>query len=89
VALCCHWPFDLEDDQWIDIKNHFGISNYRLAVDKAMADGDGEASGIAGGFLRIRSLNDGFNIEFSRPQVGWSAASLQLHVRRPIGDLLL
>jgi len=89
VELCCHWPFDLEDDQWIDIRNRFCISNYLLAVDNAIADGDGEALGIAGGFLRIRSLNDGFAMDFSRPQAGWSAVSLQLHVRRPIRELLL
>jgi hypothetical protein len=89
VVLCCHWPFDLEDDQWIDIKNRFCISNYLLAVDNAMAAGDGEARGIAGGFVRIRSLPDGFAIEFSRPQAGWSASSLQLHIRRPIRELLL
>jgi len=88
VSLCCHWPFDLEDDQWIDIKNRFRISNYRLAVDNAMTHGDGEALGIAGGFLRIRTLNGGFAIEFSRPQTGWSACSLQLHVKRPIRELL-
>jgi hypothetical protein len=89
VVLCCHWPFDLEDDQWIDIKNRFHTSNYLLAVDNAMADGYGEAPGIAGGFLQIRSLGDVFDMEFSRPQTGWSASSLQLRVRRPIGELLL
>ena len=89
VVLCCHWPFDLEDDQWIDIRNCFRISQYLLAVDSAMADGKGEAPGIAGGFLRIGALHDGFALEFSRPQAGWSASSLQLHVRRPIGELLL
>jgi hypothetical protein len=89
VALCCHWPFDVEDDQWIDIKNCFSVSSYLLAVGNAISDGGGEAPGIAGGFLRIRSLKDGFAIEFSRPQAGWSASSLQLHVRRPIGELLL
>lgn len=89
VALSCHWPFDLEDDQWIDIKNLFRAPDYLLAVDNAMAAGYGEAPGIAGGFLRIRSLKDGFAIEFSRPQAGWSASSLRLQVRRPIGELLL
>lgn len=89
VALCCHWPFDLEDDQWIDIKNRYRVADYLRAVDHAMAYGYGEVPGIAGGFLRIRSLGDGFDIEFSRPQAGWSASSLQLRVRRPVSELLL
>jgi hypothetical protein len=89
VALCCHWPFDLEDDQWINIKNNFHVADYLLAVDSAMADGYGEAPGITGGFLRIKSLSYGFDIEFSRPQAGWSASSLQLRVGRPVRELLL
>ena len=89
VALSCHWPFDLDDDQWIDINNRFRITDYLLAVDNAMADGNGEAQGIVGGFLKIRSLDDGFVIAFSRPQAGWSASSLELRIRRPIRDLVL
>jgi len=89
VALYCHWPFDLEDDQWIDIKNRFQVPHYLLAVDHAIAYGYGEVPGISGGFLRIRSLGGGFDIEFSRPQAGWSASSLQHRVRRPVSDLLL
>ena len=89
VALYCHWPFDLEDDQWIDIKNRFQVSDYLLAVDHAMTYGYGEVPGIAGGFLKIGPMGDGFVIEFSRPQAGWSASSLQLRVWRPVSELLL
>lgn len=89
VALTCHWPFDLKYDQWIDINNSFRMGDYLLAVDSAMADGNGEVQGIGGGFLRFRSLDDGFVIAFSRPHVGWSASSLELRIRRPIRDLVL
>jgi hypothetical protein len=88
VALYCHWPFDLKFDQWIDINNHFRMTDYLLAVDNAMADGNGEAQGIAGGFLKIRSQDDGFVIAFSRPEAGWLSKSLELPVKRPVRDLV-
>jgi hypothetical protein len=62
---------------------------YLRAVKDAMTSGTGLAHGIAGGLMRITALDDGFFLEFSRPQSGWSANSLRLHVRHPIGDLLL
>ena len=89
VALRCHWPADLKADEWIDIQNNYHILSYLQAVDDSMSTGNGEARGISGGYLRVSSITDGFIIEFSRPQDGWSASSLRLHIRRPITDLLL
>jgi len=53
-----------------------------------MSTGNGEAQGISGGYLRVISIADGFIIEFSRPQDGWSASALRLRIRRPTSDLL-
>ena len=89
IVLHCRWPFNLVEDEWISIQNRYHVSSYRQAVDNAIANGIGKASGVDGGSLEIASQNDGFTIEFSRPQTGWSASSLQLHVRRPIVELLL
>jgi len=89
IVLRCRWPFDLLEDEWISIQNRYQLSSYQRAVDNAMANGTGKAQGVNGGFLEIASVNDGFIIEFSRPQTGWSASSLQLHVRRPLNELLL
>ncbi len=89
VVLRCLWPFDLEDDEWISIRNRYHLSSYLRAVDSAITKGAGKAQGVDGGFLEIVCLNDGLAIEFSRPQAGWSASSLQLHVRRPVGELVL
>jgi hypothetical protein len=88
VALRCHWPGDLADDEWIDIQNHYNLASYLQAVDDAISTGNGEVQGIADGYLRFTSMVDGFAIEFSRPQDGWSAISLRLLVRRPIIELL-
>jgi hypothetical protein len=88
VALRCHWPVDLADDEWIDIENHYDVAGYLQAVDDAISTGDGKARGIDGGYLRITSVVDGFAIEFSRPQSGWSARSLRLRIGRPIAELL-
>jgi hypothetical protein len=88
VSLRCHWPVDLKADEWADIQNDYPIVSYLQAVDDSMSTGNGETQGISGGYLRIISIADGFIIEFSRPQNGWSASSLRLHVRRPISDLL-
>jgi hypothetical protein len=89
VALRCHWPADLKADDWIDIQNHYPILGYQQAVNDSMSTGNGETQGISGGYLRVTSISDGFIIEFSRSQDGWSASSLRLHIRRPISDLLL
>jgi hypothetical protein len=88
VVLRCHWPVDLKADDWIDIQNDYHIRSYLQAVDDSMSTGNGEAQGISGGYLRVISIADGFIIEFSRPQDGWSASSLRLHIRRPLSDLL-
>ena len=88
VALRCHWPVDLNADEWVDIKNAYHIRSYLQAVDDSMSTGNGEAQGISGGYLRVSSIDDGFILEFSRPQDGWSASSLRLHIQRPISDLL-
>jgi hypothetical protein len=89
IVLRCRWPFDLSEDEWISIQNRYRVSSYQRAVDNAMANGTGKAQGVDGGFLEIASVNEGFTIEFSRPQTGWSASSLQLHVRRSLDELLL
>jgi hypothetical protein len=88
VVLRCHWPVDLEVDEWIDIQNRFAMAGYLRAVDDAMSTGSGEVKGVVGGFLRITSIVEGFAIEFSRPEGGWSASSLRLHVRRSFAELL-
>jgi hypothetical protein len=88
VALDCHWPVDLTADEWLDIQNNYSIASYLRAVDDAMSTGHGEARGITDGYLRISTIDEGFAIEFSRPQGGWSASSLRLLVRRPIAELL-
>lgn len=88
VTLNCIWPADLKADEWIYIQNHYHIHDYLQAVEDSMSSGHGEAHGISGGHLRVLSTTDGFIIEFSRPQGGWSASSLRLHIRRPISDLL-
>lgn len=88
MVLNCHWPFDLEEDDWIDIQNTYYISNYLHAVSNAMMNGNGQARGICGGSLYITNLDDGFAIEVSRPASGWPASSLELRVQRPIVCLL-
>jgi hypothetical protein len=88
IVLNCHWPFDLEEDDWIDIQNTYYLSSYLHAVSNAMTNGNGQTHGIRGGSLHITNLDDGFAIEVSRPASGWPASSLELRVRRPIEGLL-
>jgi hypothetical protein len=88
VALRCHWPVDLKADDWIDIENHYPMLSYLQAVNDSISTGIGGALGVSGGYLRIISMADGFIIEFSRPQGGWSASALRLRIMRPISDLL-
>ena len=91
VVLRCSWPFDFDADEWIYIKNRYSAIDYSKAISDAAAGGKrtGKAYGINGGFLEITRINSGFLIEFSRAQNGWCASSLQLHVRRPVGELSL
>jgi hypothetical protein len=88
VALRCHWPADLKADDWIDIQNHYPMLSYLQAINDSMSTGSGEAQGVSGGYLRVISIADGFIIEFSRPQDGWSASALRLRIKRPLSDLL-
>jgi hypothetical protein len=88
VTLRCHWPADLNANDWIDIENHYHILNYLQAVNDSMSTGNGEARGISGGYMRVISIANGFILEFSRPQNGWAACSLRLNIRRPISDLI-
>ena len=88
VTLRCHWPADFDSNEWIDISNSFDRERYARMVGDAMTAGAGEVAGIAGGYLTIRVAGDGCTIELSRPQGGWSAASLRFLVRRPCGELL-
>ena len=88
VALHCHWPADLENNEWIDIANQFDVASYSQAVRDAISVGSGTTSGITGGHLTITAVGDGFAIDFSRPQDGWSATSLRIVVRRPLAELL-
>jgi hypothetical protein len=89
ITLNCHWPFDLAMDEWINIENSFSTLDYLKAINDARATGKGTARGINGGFMEVALQADGFTIEFSRPQAGWFATSLQLHIQRPVDDLLL
>jgi hypothetical protein len=88
VELRCHWPFDLEDDEWIDIENKYDTDDYMRAVEDALTKGKGKVVGIEDGFLEVTSSESGFILEFSGPQQGWSAKSLRLLIRRPLRDLL-
>jgi hypothetical protein len=88
ATLRCHWPIDLKADDWIDIENHYSMFSYLQAVNDSISTGIGGAQGVSGGYLRIISMADGFIIEFSRPQGGWSASALRLRIMRPISDLL-
>lgn len=89
VVLCCSWPFDFNADEWIHVKNRYYAVDYSKAISDAAAKDKrtGKAYGINGGSLEITQVNSGFLIEFSRPQSRWCASSLQLHVRRPVGEL--
>jgi len=91
VVLHCSWPFDFTADDWIYIRNRYHAADYSKAVSDAAAKDKrtGKAYGINGGFLEITQVNSGSLVEFSRPQGGWCASSLQLHVRRPVGELSL
>lgn len=91
VVLRCSWPFDFTTDEWVYIKNRYDAIDYSKAVSDAAAKDKraGKAYGINGGFLEVTQLNSGFLIDFSRPQSGWCASSLQLHVRRPVDELSL
>lgn len=89
VILRCDWPFDIDADEWICIQNRYAAADYAKAVSDAAHSErrTGKADGISGGHLEITQLNSGFLIDFSRPQSGWQACSLQLHVRQPVGEL--
>jgi hypothetical protein len=89
VALDCSWPFDFDADEWICIKNRYYAVDYSKAISDAATRNKrtGKVHGISGGFLEVTQINSGFLIDFSRPQSGWYATSLQLHVRRPVGEL--
>jgi hypothetical protein len=90
VVLHCSWPFDFNADEWIYIKNRYDAADFSKAIsDAAASGGTGKADGVTGGFLEITHADDGFLIEFSRPESGWCATSLQLHVRRPVDELSL
>jgi hypothetical protein len=90
VVLRCSWPFDFNADEWIYIRNRYYAVDYSTAISEAAKDKrTGKAYGINGGFLEITQVNSGFLIDFSRPQSRWCASSLQLHVRRPVGELSL
>jgi len=87
AALRCLWPFDLFEGEWITIQNRYHASGFRRAVDSAMSHDVGKAQGVGGGFLEIASVGDGYTINFSRPQTGWLARSLQLNIGRPLAEL--
>ena len=91
VVLRCSWPFDFDADEWIDIRNRYYAVDYSKAIADAAAKDKrtGKARGTNGGFLEVTQINSGFLIEFSRPQSGWCGSSMQLHVRRPVGELSL
>lgn len=91
MVLRCSWPFDFDTDEWIYIENRYSASDYSKAISDAATGnkGTGRACGINGGFLEITQINSGFLIEFSRAHSGWCANSLQLHVRRALGELSL
>jgi hypothetical protein len=91
VVLRCSWPFDSDMDEWIYIKNRYYASDYSKAISDAAAreKETRRVRGVNGGFLEVTKINSGFLIEFSRAQSGWCGSSLQLHIRRPIGELSL
>jgi len=89
VIAVCHWPFDRETDEWINIKNSYPIIGYRRAVEDAENGTEGVVAGVRCGHLKVVPRIDGFMLELSNPEKGWLAKSLQLSVSRPLQDLVL
>jgi hypothetical protein len=88
VVLSCHWPFDLDSDDWIDIHNRFPVEDYARAVDSALLNGEGLVRGIDGGFLKVTRRGSFFTLEFSNTAEGWAAKSLEVSIDRPLRELL-
>ena len=89
VVLNCHWPFDLDSDDWIDIHNTFRAEDYARAIDNALLNGEGMVRGIDGGFLKVRRRGTFFTLEFSNTADGWAAKSLEVSIDRPLRELLV
>ncbi len=89
VVLNCHWPFDFDSDEWIDIHNTYRVEDYSRAVDNALLDGEGMVRGIDGGFLKVRRQVTFFTLEFSNTAEGWAAKSLEVSIDRPLQELLI
>lgn len=89
VIAVCHWPFDRETDEWIDIKNSYPIIGYRQAIKDAENGAEGVVAGVRGGHLKVNPRIGGFMLELTNPEKGWLLKSLQLSVSRPLKDLLL
>jgi hypothetical protein len=89
VWLKCHWPFDLESDDWINITNEFRVEDYVQAVRDASEKGVGEAPGLQGGSIEIAKTQDGFRLNFSNSYKGWQQKSLCVNVKRSLASLQL
>lgn len=89
VRLQCRWPFDLQNDDWIDISNEFYIDDYVQAVRDASEKGYGKAPGLQGGSIEIEETRDGFTLDFSNPYKGWQKKSLRIEVKQSLSSLRL
>jgi hypothetical protein len=88
VELRCHWLLDLVENEWFDMESHYYLADYLLAIDDALSAGHGKARGNGGCDLTLTSAADGFEIQLSRPEDGWPTRSLQLHIARPMAELM-
>lgn len=91
IVLRCSWPPDSDANEWIYIKNRYHAADYSKAISDAAGRDKGTAKihDVNGDLLEITQINSGFLIEFSRAQTGWCTSSLQLYIRRPVGELRL
>ncbi len=65
VVVRCHWPFDLETEEWIDITNSFARDDYAHWVDDLSRQDTARVNGVRGGFLEGTHLRDKVRLEVS------------------------
>jgi hypothetical protein len=87
VRLNCRWPFDLESNDYVSIKNIYRATDYVEAVRAALGGKKARAEGIKGGFLEISPRQTGFDLEFSNAAEGFLKKTLQLRLDGQIKDL--
>lgn len=48
VLVTCHWPFDLDTDEWIDIEGDYAASAYDHGVASFLTNGEAKIEGTYG-----------------------------------------